>query len=224
MTDTRIAPPPGESLADQAYRLIEDMIVTMELRPGAWVSEPSLTERLEIGRTPVREALLRLASDGILVTRPRRGMVVCEIDLRTQLRVLEARRALESVIVRRAALRRSAEDVEVISGMVAEFRRMKGQPDHVPILRLDRAFMDRLLLASANPFLGAITPLYALSRRFWLANYQRQTRFDPQEITGYHIEIADAVIAGNAEEAGRLVDAFLDHVEEFTRFVGLELG
>lgn len=224
----RPAPPrpldAGESLADRAYRAIEDLVVTMELAPGARVSEPALVERLGIGRTPVREALQRLASDGILVNRPRRGMVVCEIDVHTQLRALEARRALEVAMVRAAARRRTPAQAERLSAMAAEFRRMRGQADHVPVLRHDRAFIDLLLACAANPFLAGIVPLYAISRRFWLAHHARTDRFDPAEITTFHIRIGEAVAAGDEPEAGRQAEAFHDHIEAFARYVGLELS
>ena len=217
-------PPTGESLADLAYRRIEDLVVTMELAPGARVSEHGIAERIGVGRTPVREALQRLAGDGILVTRPRRGMRVREIDLATQLRVLEARRALEGTLVRRAALRRSPEQAARLRETAAAFRRMRDAPDPVPALRHDRRFVDLLLDSADNPFLASIIPLYALSRRFWLAHYARQVRFEPGAITDFHIRIGEAVAAGEEAEAGRLADAFLDHVEAFARFVGLDLA
>ena len=220
----RAAAIPAESLADRAYRAIEDLIVTMELAPGERVAEPALVARLGIGRTPVREALQRLASDMILVNRPRRGMVVCELDVHTQLRVLEARRALEVLMVRRAALRRSTAQAEALEAMVGDFRRMRGQQDHVEVLRHDRAFIDLLLEAASNPFLRQIVPLYALSRRFWLAHHGRQTRFDPAQITTFHIRVGEAVARGDEDEAGRHADAFLDHIEAFTRYVGLDLS
>ena len=85
-------------------------------------------------------------------------------------------------------------------------------------------FVDLLLDSADNPFLASIIPLYALSRRFWLAHYARQVRFEPGAITDFHIRIGEAVAAGEEAEAGRLADAFLDHVEAFARFVGLDLA
>ncbi|NDD73107.1 MAG: GntR family transcriptional regulator, partial [Actinobacteria bacterium] len=70
-----------ESLSEQAYRLIRGMIVRLELTPGAVVREDELQEQLEIGRTPIREALQRLARDQFLIVIPRRGMIVSNIDI-----------------------------------------------------------------------------------------------------------------------------------------------
>src|SRR5690348_17748309 len=65
------------------------MIVTLQLSPGTILSEQALAQRLKIGRTPIREALQRLARDGLVVIMPRRGIMVSEINLRLQLRLLE---------------------------------------------------------------------------------------------------------------------------------------
>jgi DNA-binding GntR family transcriptional regulator len=83
-----------ESLTERAYRQIEELIVTLQIPPGTVVSEASLSERLAIGRTPIREALQRLARERLVVVLPRRGIMVSEINVRTQLRLLEVRREL----------------------------------------------------------------------------------------------------------------------------------
>ena len=85
------------SLSDRAYRRLEEMIVTLQLAPGAVVSESALSKRLGIGRTPIREALQRLARERLVVVLPRRGIMVSEINVSTQLRLLEARRELEQI-------------------------------------------------------------------------------------------------------------------------------
>ena len=96
-----------ETLADQAYRELEEEITTLRIPPGAILSEAQLSERFGIGRTPVREALQRLAREGLVVIMPRRGVVVSEIDVAAQLRLLEVRRELERLMVRGAAQRAS---------------------------------------------------------------------------------------------------------------------
>src|SRR5687768_16722558 len=80
------------TMTERAYRQLEELIVTLQLPPGTILSEQMLAHRLEIGRTPIREALQRLALDGLVTILPRRGILVSEINLRTQLRLLEVRR------------------------------------------------------------------------------------------------------------------------------------
>jgi DNA-binding GntR family transcriptional regulator len=70
------------SLAERAYHEIRDMIVSLELRPGAVIDERSLMERLGIGRTPTREGLRRLAQEGLVEVYPRRGMFVTSVEIR----------------------------------------------------------------------------------------------------------------------------------------------
>ena len=214
----------GESLVEIAYQRIEEMIVTMELEPGSRVAEPFLVERLGMGRTPIREALVRLSVDQLLIWLPRRGMVVREINLQTQLKVLEMRRALEMVLVPAAARRRTQDEAVQVSSIVERFRSLRGDPDHVKILVIDREFMLKFIEISRNPFLRAIVPLYALSRRFWLAFDSRQTRFKPETITDFHIMIGTAVADGDEDAARKHTAAFLDYIEEFTRYIGTEMS
>ncbi len=68
----------SESLTERAYRELEEQIVTLRLAPGAVVTEASLALRLGIGRTPIREALQRLARERLVVILPRRGVVIAE--------------------------------------------------------------------------------------------------------------------------------------------------
>ena len=95
-----------ESLADQAYDLVERMIVTLELQPGTVFSAVELSERIGIGRTPLREALHRLAGDRLVVALPRRGMMVTEINGSEYLALLDTRRVLDALIAVRACRRR----------------------------------------------------------------------------------------------------------------------
>ena len=108
------APPLGEaaSLADQAYFAIRDLIVTLELAPGEAISEPELTARLGIGRTPVREALRRLAQERLVEVYPRRGMFVTTVDVRDLARLCEVRAVLEPEAARLAAERATQLDLE----------------------------------------------------------------------------------------------------------------
>ncbi|MBC8732862.1 GntR family transcriptional regulator [Paraburkholderia sp. UCT2] len=97
--------PPEQLLADVAFAQIEEMIITRRLPPGSMISESQLAVELEMGRTPVREALQRLRQIGFVDMLPRRGTLVAGVDIRQQLELLEVRRPLEELVVRMAALR-----------------------------------------------------------------------------------------------------------------------
>src|SRR5262249_44413337 len=75
----------AESLTEQAYRVIEEQIVTLRLKPGDILSEQLLSTTTRFGRTPIREALQRLAREGLITILPRKGILVSDINPRNQL-------------------------------------------------------------------------------------------------------------------------------------------
>src|ERR1700712_312351 len=93
------------SLADKAYQAIRELIVSLELAPGALIEEPELMERLGIGGTPVRGAPRRLAHERLVEVYPRRGMFVTGVDVRELARLSEVRAVLEPEAARLAAQR-----------------------------------------------------------------------------------------------------------------------
>ena len=72
----------AETLTEQAYRLIEEQIVTLRLKPGDVLSEQMLSATFGIGRTPIREALQRLAQEGLVIILPRKGILVSDLNPR----------------------------------------------------------------------------------------------------------------------------------------------
>src|SRR4029078_13124109 len=98
------------------------MIVTLRLLPGTVLSEQALSVRLKIGRTPIREALQRLARDGLGGIMPRRGTMRCGINLRLQLRLLEVRRELERLMASLAAERATTEERREFAQMAEALR------------------------------------------------------------------------------------------------------
>lgn len=154
------------SLADQAYELLENRLVTLELAPGSIVSEGLLIDMVGLGRTPVREAMQRLAYQDLIRVLPRKGLMVVPIESTDMLLLLEVRKRLERLIVRLAAL--NARD-EQRSGLSAIARGLTISHDSFEeFLNLDRE-MDLLLDACAgNPFAStAVAPLRTHCRRFW---------------------------------------------------------
>lgn len=218
-TDTADRPSewgPAQTLTDQAYRELEEEIATLRIPPGTVVSEALLSERFGVGRTPVREALQRLAGQGLVVIMPRRGVVVSDIDVSAQLRLLEVRRELERMMVRSAARRASKPQrkrfQEIASGMDQAAKRA----DDLAFLRLDREFNLLLLEAAGNEF-GAATlgMLNGLSRRFWYAHYKLAA--DLPRTAHLHATVARLIGGGDEEGASVASDALIDYIQEFTR-------
>src|ERR1700759_3571147 len=128
------------TLTDRAYHELEEMIVTLQLSPGTVLSEQALALRLKIGRTPIREALQRLGRDGLGVVMPRRGIMVVEINLRLQLRLLEVRRELERLMATLAAERATAEERQEFSELAQAMLATSNNSDDIAFMRLDQRF------------------------------------------------------------------------------------
>jgi DNA-binding GntR family transcriptional regulator len=204
------------SLSAQAYAEIEERIVTLILRPGEVLSETALATSLGIGRTPVREALQRLAREGLVEVLPRRGILVSAFNVQSQLRMLEVRREIERLMVRSASARATAEQRAVLRALAKDMRDAIAERDHIGFMRLDRRFNDIVATASRNEFASkAIALMGGLSRRFW---FMHHTRADDLPVAAEcHARVADAIAAGDATAAATASDQLLDYIEEVTR-------
>ncbi|AUN96132.1 GntR family transcriptional regulator [Pseudazoarcus pumilus] len=207
---------PRPTLKEQAYTRIEEAIVTLELPPGRVVSESAMSEMTGIGRTPIREAIQRLAQENLIIVLPQRGLLVAEMDVRKQLRLLETRREVERLIARSAARRATAAERQRFAELAAEFEAEAVADDDTGFVRSDRDFNELCLSAARNEFAeGAMRLMHGLSRRFWYVHYKQAA--DLPETARLHAAIADAIARGEVEGAGRALDRLLDQMEEFTR-------
>jgi len=204
------------SLTEKAYRTLEEMIVTLELAPGSVVSEAALSQLLGIGRTPIREALHRLAREHLVTILPRRGIIVSEVNIMTQLRLLEVRREIERLMARAAAKRASASEREAFRRIAEGMQTASSGNDDIAFMRLDLAFNQLLAQAARNDFAtGAISLMQSLSRRFWYIHYRQVA--DMPLAARLHGAVALAIAEGDAERAGAASDALMDYIEDFTR-------
>jgi DNA-binding GntR family transcriptional regulator len=196
-----------DSVADRAYERIRDLVLSGDIAPGARLGQVELAERFGISRTPVREALRRLAGEGLVEFQSRRGFRVADLGLDAVMRRLEVRAILEPGIARLATERRSERDVEQLYGAIArEQRARSGTASH----DASRDFHFALARATGNEELVRVLDSLwlievgrrLLSRRNAASDWQSE---DVEE----HGEIADAVAERDAERAERLM---ADHV------------
>lgn len=204
------------SLTDQAYRRIEELIVTLQLAPGESASEAELSARIGIGRTPIREALQRLAREKLVSILPRRGIVVSEINVGTQLRLLETRREVERLIVRRAARRGTPAMRAVFAELAQGMQEAARTNDDIAFMRLDRELNLLVIEAAENEFAaGAMTLMHGLARRFWYQHYKRVA--DMPLAARLHADVARAIAAGDERRAATASDLLIDYIEDFAR-------
>ncbi|HVF65851.1 MAG TPA: GntR family transcriptional regulator [Casimicrobiaceae bacterium] len=200
----------------RAYAALEELIVTLKLAPGSAVSEAELVQQLGIGRTPIREALQRLARERLVTILPRRGVVVSEINVGRQLRLHEVRRELERLIARTAARRATDEQRARFRELAAAFERSARVNDDVTFMRTDREFNLLCSAAAHNEFAaGAMSLLHGLSRRFWYVHYKEAA--DMPLTAKLHADIARAIADKDEKRAAQASDRLLDVIEAFTR-------
>jgi DNA-binding GntR family transcriptional regulator len=204
------------TMTERAYRQLEELIVTLQLPPGTILSEQMLAHRLEIGRTPIREALQRLALDGLVTILPRRGILVSEINLRTQLRLLEVRRELERLMARGAAERANAAELAEIDEIAKAMLAASRDADDIAFMRLDRELNILISQAARNEFAArSMSLMHGLSRRFWYQHYKEVA--DLPLSARLHAEVASAIAKRDAPAAAAASDRLMDYIETFTR-------
>lgn len=183
-----------------AYNQLEKMIIFRELEPGSMVSEKQLAEGMELGRTPVREALQRLAYERMVEIHPRRGIQIPAISVESQLKILEVRRDIEALCVKYAASRASVEEKQQMLILADKLGQCAQNKDDLHFATLLKEIHVLLVKAAANEYLQlAMAPLQGLSRRFWFA-YKNQDS-DLVDASSHHMAILRAVSHTDAEEA-----------------------
>jgi DNA-binding GntR family transcriptional regulator len=195
----------AESLADKAYHAIRDLIVSLELAPGAVIEERALMEQLGIGRTPVREALRRLAQERLVEVYPRRGMFVTGVDVRELARLSEVRVVLEPEAARLAALRATDDDR-------AELERLLEELDHPgSLIDLDERIHRAVYRAAHNDLLEAtLEQYYVLALRIWVMALDRAHELE--DAVQEHRPMLEAIRDG---DPGRAADTMRSHVQNF---------
>lgn len=204
-----------ESQAQRAYRIIEQMIVSLELPPGSRISEQSLSKSLGIGRTPVREALQRLAHERSVTILPRSGAVVSGIDVEDHFKLIEVRREVERLLIGRAARLADAGVRKAFADLRDRFREAGETNDETIFMTADREFNTLVARSAENVYAAnAMSPMQAQTRRLWFLNFQQFG--DVVKVSRLHAAIADAIAANDEPGARAASDALIDYVEEYT--------
>jgi len=205
------------NLADQALVQLEELIVTLELAPGTAWSEADLCQRLQIGRTPVREALQRLENEHLVEIVPRFGIRIVETNVEDQLLLLEVRRELERLVATRAA-RRATEDERAQCYKMADELIAMLERGVVEFLRYHYRVKRYVTSIARNHYAErALLPFHAISRRFYYLHYLH-TRDMPLAAEN-HARVLRAVAKGDEAAAAVASDGLMDYAVEITRAV-----
>ena len=197
-------------LSDKAYELIRHKIITLEMPPLSAIDESTLMEELQIGRTPIREALQRLASEDLVSIAPRRGIFVADVGISDLQEIFELRMALEGFCARLAAQRATPRQ---LAEMEAVLRELDAVPDEdtQALLAIDERFHTLLYQAAGNQFLAdSLEHLQALSFRiFYLVlNRLGSVRWTVEQ----HREIIEVL---QAQDGARVEALLQQHIYQF---------
>lgn len=203
-------------LKDVAYEILEDMIIRGRIPGGTMLSETELANQIKLGRTPVREALQRLAQVGLVVVLPRRGIMVVEVTIAMQLQVLEIRRPLERLVARCAALRANTSQRAAMLELAVATEESAKSGDGDVFLNNTRRIHAAVEEASGNELIQNVMSLvHARSRRFWYAHYERWG--DLPAAGAAHAELMRSISLGDEEAAAQNADRLVDYLEQFCR-------
>ncbi|SCB26837.1 GntR family transcriptional regulator [Rhizobium lusitanum] len=198
------------SLSHLAYLALEYQIVTLELKPGALVTEKQLIEMAGHGRTPVREAIQKLAWQGLIHVRPRVGLQIAEIRPDDHQHVMQVRRELEPIAATLAAVHADEQQREQLQGCARLMADCAVMGDLPGFFAADKTFDEILEVACPNNFImAALGPVQTHSRRLW---YSGATPDRTDHSIAMHIRVIKAIHDGDADEARVAMASLIDYL------------
>jgi DNA-binding GntR family transcriptional regulator len=207
------------TLAERAYMRLREEIIRVELAPGTLLRDEDLMARMGIGRTPVREAVQRLHSDGFVTILPRRGTLVSEINITDLAAIYEVRMRLESWASQLAAERFTPDDRGEIDGLLAELAAVTSEQGFGPLLELDRRVHRFVYRCAKNQYLAKTLDLYHdLSLRILHIAMKRYPSLTPslEDVVHEQSAVLEAIARGDGETAERVAVA---HIAKFERAI-----
>jgi DNA-binding GntR family transcriptional regulator len=206
-----------ESQTEQAFNLIEEMIVTLEIPPGGSVSEATLSARTGIGRTPIRMALRRLEHMGLVTSLPRKGVFIRQMKVEDQLAILEVRRPVEKMLAMKAARLATTAQRALLRISVNAMLQSAEAGDLHRYLHHDQACDQIIYETSRNMFaIDFVTLLYSHSRRFWVANSQATNWV---KVAQLHWAMMNAIADGDVDKTATSSDDLIDYLETTCRSI-----
>ena len=202
-----------ELLADRAYAHLRDRIVTLAIAPGAPIDEDLLGEELGIGRTPVREAIKRLALENLVTVFPRRGTFASEINITDLADISDVRTQLEGHAAFRAAQRITEAQRAELAQLAAELAESQGSDDVQALMALDTRVHRFVHHCAGNPYLEETLGRYFnLSLRIWYLVLDRLPHLFAR--VHEHDDLLRAIAVGDGPRARQVL---AEHIETFER-------
>ncbi|GGE88280.1 GntR family transcriptional regulator [Stappia taiwanensis] len=195
------------------YNVLRDEILDLALAPGSPIDEIQLAERLSMSRTPIREALVRLAAEGLVTTLPNRSTVVANIDFLNLHTFFDAITLMYRVTTRLAALHHQPGDLVVIRARQAEFAKAVEDQDALAMIATNREFHAAIAAAARNPYYESLfLRLLDEGRRLLRLYYSAFNDRLPQQYVIEHEDMITAIAERDVEKADKLASEHADQI------------
>ncbi|AAL54249.1 MULTISPECIES: GntR family transcriptional regulator [Brucella] len=200
------------------YDLLRDEILDLKLAPGSPIDEVQLAERFGMSRTPIREALVRLSSEGLVETLPNRSTMVSNIDFLNMHTFFDALVLMYRVTTRLAAQYHRPEDLRIIHELQAQFTAAVDAQNALGMIATNAAFHAAIADAGRNAyFTGLFNRLLDEGRRIMRLYYQSYDDRLPRRFVEEHEEIIAAIEARDVAQADRLGKIHAEQIVEQVR-------
>ena len=210
-------------LKDLVYLELKHKILTGEIVSQTRLMEIDLSEKMNVSRTPIREAIKRLADDGLVKVEPRRGAYVANISIKDMLDVFEVREDMEGFVAKLAAQRISEEEKVQLRAIAEEYSEaIEKADDKENIIALDEKFHNFIVKCSGNETLSELVNyVQELSLRFRYLYYDDSSLYE--STAEQHNRIMEAINAGREREARIEADAHVKALKEFVFALGKKM-
>ena len=210
-------------LKDLVYLELKHKILTGEIVSQTRLMEIDLSEKMNVSRTPIREAIKKLADDGLVKIVPRRGAYVANISIKDMLDVFEVREDMEGFAAQLAAQRISDDGKEELKKIAAEYKSaLESGEDKEKIIELDEAFHNFIVACCGNETLSELVKyVQELALRFRYLYYNDYTLYE--STAGQHQRMVEAICSGKADAARKEADAHVKALKEFVFELGKKM-
>ncbi|WLS78639.1 GntR family transcriptional regulator [Erwinia pyri] len=201
------------SLNDQAYLAFRHRLITLRYKPGEYLNTAQVMDDLERGRTPVNQAIHRLATEGLLQIIPRKGVMVAPLSIDDALELIEVRLVNETLCVQLASQKVMASQIAQLRDLNQRIAAASKAHDREQMMLLDREFHQMLAEIAGNRRLADIlSVIHAQAQRFWATTLSSVTHME--EVIAEHNAIILALEEGDTQRAAEAARA---HIQSFKR-------
>ncbi|WP_029684696.1 GntR family transcriptional regulator [Tatumella saanichensis] len=186
------------SLNEQAYRMFRHRLITLQYKPGEYLNTAAVMEDLQLGRTPINQAIHRLATEGLLKILPRKGVMVSPLSMDDALELIEVRLVNEALCMQLAAGKVSDRSIRQLRELNQQIAVAGNTADRETLMLLDQRFHQQLADIAGNQRLAELLDvIHAQAQRFWAKTLSNAGHI--QEVVAEHNAIIDA-LAGRDQQ------------------------